>query len=216
MVTFTFHYVSILITGATFLCQLLCTFTFHYVSILMISSVYGYVDRTYVYIPLCLYFNWIWPVLSRWHMVVYIPLCLYFNSATEEFRSAYIFKFTFHYVSILICSRCCWSCFSVPFTFHYVSILIQFPGSCTDLSHVYIPLCLYFNKISVLAERRILSVYIPLCLYFNSGCPFSRLSFEHVYIPLCLYFNRWNFWKSQDFVKVYIPLCLYFNSSRTS
>ena len=76
--SFTFHYVSILIDAELADIRVGAEFTFHYVSILIKTSIDLHLPD-YVYIPLCLYFNGYW-------------------LRTGLACSA----FTFHYVSILI------------------------------------------------------------------------------------------------------------------
>ena len=122
--SFTFHYVSILIP-AVFSFEHICnTFTFHYVSILIVQFIQFLHLGSYLYIPLCLYFNRSKREQREHCAVLYIPLCLYFNlreSARHSSSSAlYIplclyFNFPHHTAAN----------FSVHFTFHYVSILIM-------------------------------------------------------------------------------------------
>ena len=120
----------------------------------------------WLYIPLCLYFNYLKATYKSWGIYLYIPLCLYFNGASvrgnvsqsqlyiplclyfnvrrPSFSSAEN-SFTFHYVSILMNWRSNVKIKAVYFTFHYVSILI---GNCSRIclpKKLYIPLCLYFN-----------------------------------------------------------------------
>ena len=54
------------------------TFTFHYVSISTCCWLY-FESYTFIYIPLCIYFNIIRPIRIRITFKIYIPLCIYFN-----------------------------------------------------------------------------------------------------------------------------------------
>ena len=78
---------------------------------------------------------------------IYIPLCLYFNITPSELEVA-PFIFTFHYVSILIPQIKYTALFVQSFTFHYVSILIHCRKKQGGKLKIYIPLCLYFNPSS--------------------------------------------------------------------
>ena len=78
--------------------------------------------------------------------MIYIPLCLYFNFI-RNFSLIKWSKFTFHYVSILIYVLTL-TRQAESFTFHYVSILIKSNYNYRSLIAIYIPLCLYFNPSS--------------------------------------------------------------------
>ena len=78
-ITFTFHYVSILMSEIRFSASAISAFTFHYVSILIPSRLHNTRRHTALYIPLCLYSN----LCRKGHhgsvLQLYIPLCLYSN-----------------------------------------------------------------------------------------------------------------------------------------
>ena len=76
--SFTFHYVSILIDAELADIRVGAEFTFHYVSILIKTSIDLHLPD-YVYIPLCLYFNFFENRIRVENNCLYIPLCLYFN-----------------------------------------------------------------------------------------------------------------------------------------
>ena len=120
------------------------------------------------------------------------------------------------------------------FTFHYVSILMNCDSKRGSPLLIYIPLCLYFNNHPDTKHYCESVIYIPLCLYFNwitqtawSSWPpftfhyvsililiFSELVIQiFIYIPLCLYFNRIFRMGSKRGIRIYIPLCLYFNGT---
>ena len=84
-------------------------------------------------------------------------------------------EFTFQYVSILIgVSRSLITKYE-SFTFQYVSILI-IPSFLTSpfASLIYIPICFYFNTITIFAIALCNWIYIPICFYFNTHRPNSR------------------------------------------
>ena len=60
-------------------------FTFHYVSILITAPMLYLLCSVEVYIPLCLYFNWLRSSMMLTPLAVYIPLCLYFNSVAIKY-----------------------------------------------------------------------------------------------------------------------------------
>ena len=98
---------------------------------------------TFIYIPLCIYFNpkeisaglsgynlhstmYLFQLamssyLDFWIDFIYIPLCIYFNYRKES-RIPDCIKFTFHYVSISTYFLCLKYNITSLFTFHYVSI----------------------------------------------------------------------------------------------
>ena len=124
-------------------------------------------------------------------MHIYIPLCLYFNRY-GTLQNGIVVKFTFHYVSILIFTRC---------------------GRGYAICRIYIPLCLYFNVCCQIVSRlshvftfHYVSILIVtrLCIYFfPPWFTFHYVSILitviwlrmlpdlYIYIPLCLYFNRY-------------------------
>ena len=83
------------------------------------------------------------------------------------------------------------------------------------MKHIYIPLCLYFNRQQNGKLHKYIQIYIPLCLYFNDALPETAhlvdlFTFHYVSILIC---------DLQDcfghFFMIYIPLCLYFNCLQT-
>ena len=117
---FTFHYVSISTVidtrFAVFLAHLHSTMYLFQHSIhieLQITNIIYiplciYFNNTFfilsgnnriIYIPLCIYFNKFLDPHKRTKEFIYIPLCIYFNETADEYiRKSY--RFTFHYVSI--------------------------------------------------------------------------------------------------------------------
>ena len=167
MKRFTFHYVSIS-TLAFQPTVLLCSrFTFHYVSISTGALFAEYHNKFIIYIPLCIYFNYVWCVrrgsvtLFTFHYVsistdAQSETCrafLYLHSTMYLFQHAgtraildylchlhstmYLFQ---HTKISFLCVPC------LIFTFHYVSISTLPNSKCiTIYSNIYIPLCIYFN-----------------------------------------------------------------------
>ena len=142
-------------------------FTFHYVSILINAPKYVCNSSYFIYIPLCLYFNFINLSIIVTTYIIYIPLCLYFNlgwcETNHRSKRIYIPLCLYFNTYPGICHVR-----TPEFTFHYVSILMQevTNGFC-QTNFIYIPLCLYFNSATQAKKARLLSIYIPLCLYFN-------------------------------------------------
>ena len=101
------------------------------------------------------------------------------------------------------------------------------------IKHIYIPLCLYFNRMDSVRRPDARGIYIPLCLYFNISASIMRsckssFTFHYVSILICskqprksrrtsftfhyvsiLIIFRWLIYF--DCISIYIPLCLYFN-----
>ena len=116
--------------------------------------------------------------LSTDHPAYAIPFLFTFHYVSISTVNTSIFSFspllfTFHYVSISTTTFSKSTLYSSKFTFHYVSISTDFilSSKCSSPT-IYIPLCIYFNK---LPDRYYPSndyIYIPLFIYFNScyGC----------------------------------------------
>ena len=98
-------------------------FTFHYVSILISGGKAGDQTGTEIYIPLCLYFNF----FAKNNRVRHYKFTFHYVSILinhwDTNRQA-VDLFTFHYVSILIPVPAPARCTPFSFTFHYVSILM--------------------------------------------------------------------------------------------
>ena len=77
--------------------------------------------------------------------MIYIPICFYFNVSTLHTRQLGSGRFTFQYVSILICKVCA-----------------ENFRNC-----IYIPICFYFNTNQCRARYKVSFIYIPICFYFN-------------------------------------------------
>ena len=77
---------------------------------------------TFIYIPLCIYFNSFTRPGRLICITIYIPLCIYFNGDKDTYTE-------YKYI----------------FTFHYVSISTDEDGEEIDIVSIYIPLCIYFN-----------------------------------------------------------------------
>ena len=86
--------------------RLPASFTFHYVSILISALQNLSTGSSLLYIPLCLYFNPEQFCRNRRYKKLYIPLCLYFNDESQHSPGG-TEAFTFHYVSILIINAHC-------------------------------------------------------------------------------------------------------------
>ena len=98
----------------------------------------------YIYIPLCLYFNVLVRTSVLYGIFIYIPLCLYFNVQGK------IIFCRCKRIYIPLCLYFNWRAVRCPnvtysFTFHYVSILICSDIGWLSVNLIYIPLCLYFN-----------------------------------------------------------------------
>ncbi len=57
------------------------------------------------------------------------------------------------------------------------------------IDFIYIPLCIYFNRMVKLIHGHLIQIYIPLCIYFNFSSRTAPCLTKHIYIPLCIYFN---------------------------
>ena len=76
------------------------------------------------------------------------------------------------------------------FTFHYVSISTKYTSNSAARVRIYIPLCIYFNRIRSDRMGCGYVIYIPLCIYFNLEFFVSEFKTASIYIPLCIYFNH--------------------------
>ena len=120
---FTFHYVSISTFSHGNLYAHNVKFTFHYVSISTRRNKAIEMPAVFIYIPLCIYFNY---TFLKWCgcFLIYLHSTMYlFQRASSDFTSHLVITFTFHYVSIS-------------------TIQTVFNIFCKV---IYIPLCIYFN-----------------------------------------------------------------------
>ena len=165
---------------------------------------------------------------------IYIPLCIYFNRCSIR-NLPRVSLFTFHYVSISTRRHKGNPWLLMPFTFHYVSIsTYKNLLSLCALSHIYIPLCIYFNLTVFFAFGLFWTLftfhYVSISTRVNS---YDKIIYSEIYIPLCIYFNLFLLYvvDSHDvftfhyvsistlpnskcitiYSNIYIPLCIYFN-----
>ena len=61
------------------------------------------------------------------------------------------------------------------FTFQYVSILMGIEPINPTLKEIYIPICFYFNSLSMRNKDDMDIIYIPICFYFNPSPEFPLL-----------------------------------------
>ena len=145
----------------------LCIFTFHYASTLIDQRKSRNLQKRYIYIPLCFYFNTPASPRRRCRSWIYIPLCFYFNSGrhrSDRHRSGIYIPLCFYFNK----GGSGYCIELVKFTFHYASTLIEKPKSQTGNGKlIYIPLCFYFNATLCSRKFPVLLIYIPLCFYFN-------------------------------------------------
>ena len=99
--------------------------------------------------------------------MIYIPLCIYFNRY-ERCNNAVRPRFTFHYVSIsTVLLVLCWF-FLYKFTFHYVSIsTFCFERTYHILHHLHSTMYLFQRSVTTFVYG-CSHIYIPLCIYFNT------------------------------------------------
>ena len=163
-----------------------CSFTFHYVSISTRCST----DATF-------------------RLVIYIPLCIYFNlqaavglflGILDLHSTMYLFQLAFQ-PTVLLCSR---------FTFHYVSISTRPEQADYTFKEIYIPLCIYFNKLQLRLGDDFRNLHSTMYL-FQPTITVYGYSFTIIYIPLCIYFNYFPLLLPHCCCQIYIPLCIYFN-----
>ena len=141
----------------------------------------------HIYIPLCFYFIDVRKRSPSNIALIYIPLCFYFINMFSAFPLPCP-QFTFHYASTLSWVAVDHSDLGTLFTFHYASTLsmpdelkqaivcnlhstmlllyLLSPDMPGRISSIYIPLCFYFIRKRMIAEKRYSSIYIPLCFYF--------------------------------------------------
>ena len=208
---FTFHHVSIstfiidmvlrrrsYLHSTMYLFQLAITdmsdnankiFTFHYVSISTFKAILA---------PLVRY---------SLHSTMYL-----FQPEATAMGTFLAMIFTFHYVSISTCMACSVDRMYSSFTFHYVSISTKYIPPVIRGRIIYIPLCIYFNKLINIIDKyglvftfHYVSISTILLLLIQTAVIHLHSTmylFQHsrhillnicsdIYIPLCIYFNKY-------------------------
>ena len=119
-----------------------------------------------IYIPLCIYFNFLIHFMQKAVSFIYIPLCIYFNAVDTDYMT---YKINLH--STMYLFQLCFMQFILTILNIYIPLCIYFnAGKCFDFvtsNEIYIPLCIYFNLILCKIETTKDIIYIPLCIYFN-------------------------------------------------
>ncbi len=123
---FTFHYVSIS-TIVLLIKHSLHWFTFHYVSISTWIASTVIMNVILIYIPLCIYFNGGWHIITPLKSMIYIPLCIYFNFFTSQF---------FQFLKLIYIPLCIY--------FNHILLSVNLKRE-----FIYIPLCIYFNHLQL-------------------------------------------------------------------
>ena len=80
---------------------------------------------------------------------IYIPLCIYFN-CKKSIRKRGAGKFTFHYVSISTCRGSSQRQAEIQFTFHYVSISTFMQFACKCFSYLDLHSTMYLFQLQTL------------------------------------------------------------------
>ena len=76
-----------------------------------------------IYIPLCIYFNFLIHFMQKAVSFIYIPLCIYFNAVDTDYMT---YKINLHSTMYL---------FQHNLILHKIRVIF-----------IYIPLCIYFNS----------------------------------------------------------------------
>ena len=258
-VVFTFHYVSISTADTTEFFSFSYIFTFHYVSI-STSNIYTPCVAIIIYIPLCIYFNSpndvvsICSTLFTFHYVSistkecqktvrnlanYLHSTMYlFQRILRKVPTAGIdYLHSTMYLFQPPVNFRVWTPFS-SFTFHYVSISTKPEEIWHSVQTlIYIPLCIYFNRLLSVWLFPVFCIYIPLCIYFNPS--YRRWHHIYRYLHSTMYLFQPLFslpflsdlpdlhstmylfqpWQSASCsarpYHIYIPLCIYFNRRST-
>ena len=153
-----------------------------------------YARRSQIYIPLCIYLNWI--------------SCIMILSMKNLHSTMYLFQQL---------GRSLDSC--IRLYLHSTMYLFQRVCACESnhqLTVIYIPLCIYFNVIQLINMFHF-GENLHSTMYLFQPVLYDRNSYlVLIYIPLCIYFNRWPCQPSSAPFNIYIPLCIYFNDTTTS
>ena len=160
---FTFHYVSITTYLSIRLLSCLSFFTFHYVSITTkYDSQSSFANAT-----------------------LHSTMSLLLLGKQIDYPADTVF--TFHYVSIttVLCQICRAQIMS--FTFHYVSITTTKKIKIGDVIVLYIPLCLYYYRLSRTRQDLPLTSLHSTMSLLLPGATYVRRPYNSLYIPLCLY-----------------------------
>ena len=123
-------------------------------------------------------------------------------------QQQFLCPFTFHYVSIsTVFDRYGWI---IEQYLHSTMYLFQQKCKCILTFHniIYIPLCIYFNKLQLRLGDDFRNLHSTMYL-FQPTITVYGYSFTIIYIPLCIYFNTSNHNFNYKCHRIYIQLFIY-------